>query len=317
MSTHGPVPPLRAAATLVVLLLAVPSAGRAQPTATPTPDVLQSIALAPDTTTRSVGQFANYTATGTYRNGTTRNLTQRLEYSSSDPAVAVATNSTQAGQSKSRVEAVAIGTATISARDPVTGITTTVSGGDATLTVVGRVESITLEPATATRQVGGSQTYTATGNLEGGGTRNLTQRVVYSSSDPSIAAAPNQEGNRSLVQAVGVGTATISATDPETSIGSDASGGSAVLTVVAAGPTATPGGPTPSPTPVASCGDADGSGSVTVSDGVEVLGFAAALASDCSLAVCDVDGSGAVTVTDGVNVLRAAAELPATLRCAP
>jgi len=178
-------------------------------------------------------------------------------------------------------------------------------------------ESITLEPATATRQVGGSQTYTATGNLEGGGTRNLTQRVVYSSSDPSIAAAPNQEGNRSLVQAVGVGTATISATDPETSIGSDASGGSAVLTVVAAGPTATPGGPTPSPTPVASCGDADGSGSVTVSDGVEVLGFAAALASDCSLAVCDVDGSGAVTVTDGVNVLRAAAELPATLRCAP
>jgi len=63
------------------------------------------------------------------------------------------------------------------------------------------------------------------------------------------------------------------------------------------------------------CGDADGSGAISVSDGVATLRAAAGLDSVCSPLVCDVDGSGSVAVTDGVNVLRAAAGLPATLSC--
>ncbi len=77
--------------------------------------------------------------------------------------------------------------------------------------------------------------------------------------------------------------------------------------------------PTPSPTPggVPRCGDADGSGAITVSDGVNVLRGAAGLPNTCtSLAVCDVDGNGVMSVTDGVNVLRAAAGLPVDLSCA-
>jgi hypothetical protein len=67
---------------------------------------------------------------------------------------------------------------------------------------------------------------------------------------------------------------------------------------------------------IAACGDPDGSGSVTVSDGVNVLRAAAALASACGVAAaCDVDGSGTITVTDGVNVLRAAAGLSGELAC--
>lgn len=77
--------------------------------------------------------------------------------------------------------------------------------------------------------------------------------------------------------------------------------------------------PTPSPTPggVAECGDADGSGAITVSDGVNVLRGAAGLPNSCmSLAVCDADANGVMSVTDGVNVLRAAAGLPVDLSCA-
>ncbi len=62
------------------------------------------------------------------------------------------------------------------------------------------------------------------------------------------------------------------------------------------------------------CGDADGSGSVTVTDGVRVLRSAAGLG-DCDLTLCDADGSGVVTVSDGVNVLRAAAGLGAPTGC--
>ena len=49
---------------------------------------------------------------------------------------------------------------------------------------------------------------------------------------------------------------------------------------------------------------------------MNVLRAAAGLTSSCTqLAVCDVDGSGTMSVTDGVNVLRAAAGLSANLTC--
>lgn len=69
-------------------------------------------------------------------------------------------------------------------------------------------------------------------------------------------------------------------------------------------------GPTPG-----LCGDADLSGAVTVSDGVQVLRAAAGLSSACTPQRCDVDGSGEITVTDGVHVLRTAAGLPSISAC--
>lgn len=63
------------------------------------------------------------------------------------------------------------------------------------------------------------------------------------------------------------------------------------------------------------CGDADASGAITVTDGVQTLRAAAELSSSCTPARCDVDGSGAISVTDGVNVLRAAAGLSFTANC--
>lgn len=63
------------------------------------------------------------------------------------------------------------------------------------------------------------------------------------------------------------------------------------------------------------CGDADNSGSVTVTDGVQALRAAAALTSTCSASACDVDGSGTITVTDGVNVLRKAAGVAIAENC--
>lgn len=63
------------------------------------------------------------------------------------------------------------------------------------------------------------------------------------------------------------------------------------------------------------CGDADGSGGVSVTDGVQVLRAVAGLSNTCTLARCDVDGSGGITVTDGVNVLRKVAGLSAPDAC--
>ncbi len=62
------------------------------------------------------------------------------------------------------------------------------------------------------------------------------------------------------------------------------------------------------------CGDADGNGLVTVSDGVQALRAAAGLGA-CTSTGCDVDGNGRVTVSDGVNVLRKAAGLLVLENC--
>ena len=47
---------------------------------------------------------------------------------------------------------------------------------------------------------------------------NLTQEVVYTSSDPSVAKAENAPGDRSLIVALKPGVAVISARDPATGI---------------------------------------------------------------------------------------------------
>jgi len=93
---------------------------------------LVSITLAPTAKTLHVGDHASLTATGHYDDGSSNNLTQKVEYVSSDPAVAVATN---ADGNRSDVAAAGAGSAVISATDPVTGITSS-PAGDTTVTVL-------------------------------------------------------------------------------------------------------------------------------------------------------------------------------------
>lgn len=216
-----------AAWVLVVLAAALASCRSAEPD----PTQLERITLAPTEARRGVGEHQHFTATGHYPGGVTRNLTQRVEYTASDPRIARAAN---AKGDRSRIEALVPGTVTVSARDPKTGITSTASGGDAALVVLGTLERVTLAPAAVRRPVGQAQRLTATGHYAGGGTRNLTQHVRYRSSDPTVAAAANPDGDKSRIDALRPGTATIAAEHPPTGISSTASGGDAVVTVTAA-----------------------------------------------------------------------------------
>lgn len=189
---------------------------------------LERITLSPVTATRAAEQVISYTAIGHFGGGTTKNLTQQVTYHSSNESVAIAPNVVG---SKSRIETLAPGTTTISATDTATGVTTTTTGDDATLTVIGALERIELGPATATRSPGGLQRYTAIGHFGGGATQNLTQEVVYSSSDPAVAAAPNTPGDKSRVDAIAPGTVTISASHPTAGITTTDTGDDAQLTV--------------------------------------------------------------------------------------
>jgi hypothetical protein len=63
------------------------------------------------------------------------------------------------------------------------------------------------------------------------------------------------------------------------------------------------------------CGDANRTGSVTVTDGVLVLRAAADLPSNCSRDLCDMNLDGDVSVTDGVLALQLAAGIDAQVVC--
>src|SRR5262245_13411991 len=63
------------------------------------------------------------------------------------------------------------------------------------------------------------------------------------------------------------------------------------------------------------CGDADGNGNVSVTDGVQALRAAAALSTTCTAGVCDIDGNGSISVTDAVNIIRKAAGLQVVEAC--
>ena len=202
---------------------------------------LESITLSPLTKTKPANQFQQYVAIGHYAGGATQNITQEVDYASSDPSVAVAPNTPG---NKGRVDTVAPGTTTISASHP-SGITTTAGGNDAALTVSASVTnllSISLSPTAATLGVGEFKSFTATGHYEGGDIANLTQQVVYVSSDPGVVLAPNTAGSVSKVEMIAPGVATISATytytDPDThlpvSVSTTDSGDDAEITVLGA-----------------------------------------------------------------------------------
>ena len=260
------------------------------PTPTSTP-VLLSLALSPVGPKRPAGSFQNFSCTGTYSDGNTKNLTQKCNYTSSDPTVAFPPNESGPGLNKGRVNALKPGTATISATDPDSGMTTTASGGDAiflvteaptptpthtgptstaptgtpTLTpsptpsATPKLTKIVLAPKTAQKGTGATQNFTATGTFSDGSTRSVTQRVDYHSSDPTIAEAPNETGNKSKVIAVKIGVVTISATDPTTGVSSADSDDNATFTVVVGSGTprprvtATPGLPIQTGNPTTTC----------------------------------------------------------------
>jgi hypothetical protein len=206
-----------------------PASGVASPPITITVQgVLESISLSPNGVTRALGETQSFTATGHYVPSLTGLLTQQVDYHSSDETVAIALNTPG---NKSQVLMVGPGTAVISATDPVTGISSTDSGGDVTVTVrPGLLDRIVISPPFVRRMWLDTEEFTATGFYPDGSSINVTQQVEWLSSDSSVAGAFGPPNRRSLFSATGPGTAVLSAVHPQ-GVSSSDSGHDAVMEV--------------------------------------------------------------------------------------
>jgi hypothetical protein len=166
---------------------------------TVSPATLVSLAITPANPSMAAGQTQQFTATGTFSDGSMQNVSSSVTWTSS--SIAVATIS-----STGLATSVAQGSTNISAASGGVNASTKLTVTSATLV------AITVTPAGASLPKGTSQQYSAEGQFSDGTSSNITASVTWSSTATAFVTI-NSSG---LAQAVGVGSATISATSGST-----------------------------------------------------------------------------------------------------
>src|SRR5436189_191525 len=171
---------------------------------------LTGITLSPAAASVPVNTTQQFTATGNYSDGSSRDLTALVTWGSSSTAVATV-------DANGLVTAVAAGSTNISAT------LGSISNSTSLTVTAPTISSISVTPVGLTLGIGINQQYTATATYSDGSSQDLVNGVTWSSSTTSVATV----NNSGLVTTVGAGTTTITAT-----VGSFSD--SSTLTVVAA-----------------------------------------------------------------------------------
>ena len=223
--------------------------------------------------TLAAGQSSQLAASGAYDDGTTKDVTHDVHWSSSNPAVATV-------DASGLVTAVAPGTATITGTLDGQSATLSVTVTNATLNVGGL--TITVPPLTLA--VGLTGQLAASGTYSDGTSADVTANVQWDSSDPAIATV----SLTGQVTAVAPGTATITGI---------LDGQSATLSVTVTNATINAGGLTITVPPMTlaagQTGQLAANGSYSDGSSVDVTASVSWVSSDP--AVATVDASGLVT----------------------
>jgi trimeric autotransporter adhesin len=172
--------------------------------------VLSSIAITPDTPSVPLGLLQPFTATGTYSDASTHDITAAVTWASSNASIASINAS---GQATARN----LGSTSISAKLGSIQDSTTMTVSAASLRSITLGGDITIATNT-------SHSFTAIGTFNDGSTRNISSNVAWSSSDTTVATIP---ASYPVAKGGHSGTAKITATLNSVS-------GSANLTVTSA-----------------------------------------------------------------------------------
>jgi len=254
-----------------------PEAAFTFPVATAPPPTLTTISVTAPRLSIAKGLTDPFTATGTYSDNSTQDLTSQVAWASQTQAdVTISTAGVATG--------VAIGSSKITA-------TLGSVSGNATLTVTAAaLVSIAVTPANTSIPVGGTQQFTATGTYTDTTTQNLTSSVSWGSTNTGAATIVNGGANAGKASGVGAGSSTIGASTGTSPVISD----STTLTVTS--------------TSFSPC-DVNQDGHYTVLDVQAIVNQALGTAQ----AVSDLNTDHAVNVVDVQIVINAALNLGCTL----
>jgi hypothetical protein len=172
-------------------------------TLTVTAASLVSIAVTPAASSTAAGNSQQFTATGSYSDQSTQNLTSAVTWNSSNTAVASISNA--AGSS-------GLATTLVSGTTAVTATLNGVSSAPVTLTVTpATLESIVVTPATASLAAGTTVSFTAIGTYTDHSTQDLTTSATWGSSNAAIATISNASGSNGVTTGLQTGQVLITA----------------------------------------------------------------------------------------------------------
>jgi hypothetical protein len=180
------------------------------------PAALLSVRVVPRQVQLPIGFTRTLEVEGLRADGSTSDLTRRAIWFLNDPLVATISNDPER---LGELTAVRTGVTLIAAVDSVTGISSSVSDGDAVLTVGGQVISLAVRPGEAQLAVGGSREFTVRATLSDGSAFDLPRRdIEWTSTNPAVASVSNDGGDAGLVTAHAQGLTFISGTHIRTGI---------------------------------------------------------------------------------------------------
>jgi trimeric autotransporter adhesin len=171
---------------------------------TVSPALLESIAITPTSVTLAPLGTQQFTATGTYSDGSTQDVTSQVTWTSSNTADVTITSP------GGLATAVAYAASQVSITASETNAAGTVITSTAATVVIPPpvLLSITVTPPSISLAAGYTQQYTATGTYSYGSPQDVTASVIWSSSSPTYASI----SAAGLASTLAIGTTTISAT---------------------------------------------------------------------------------------------------------
>ena len=169
-------------------------------TLTVTAATLVSIAVTAPSPSVALGSTQQLTATGTYTDHSTQNLSSQATWVSSNPAVAT-------------INAAGLGTPVTMGSTGVTAAFGGVTSPPLILTVTAAtLVSIAVTPTAPGIVLGATQQFMATGTYSDSSTQDITASVTWNSSVPATATISNASGTQGLATGASVGSTNISAT---------------------------------------------------------------------------------------------------------
>ena len=172
-------------------------------TLTVTSATLTAIQVTPAAPSVGKGASQQFTAIGSYSDGTTKDITSTVVWRSSDQSVATISN---AAGSSGLAKSLKIGSTTIVASQD------SLSGTAVLKVTAATVTRIDVTPTTPTIPKGNSQQFTATAVYTDNSTQDFTTTATWSSSNTAVIEISNGTGSQGLSAAVAPGTATVTAT---------------------------------------------------------------------------------------------------------
>jgi len=189
-----------------LMLTGCGSNGTSQNPSNPTPSVtLSSITITPSITSLNVGATQQLTATGKYSDGSSKNVTASVTWTSSSTSLATVS-------SGGLVTAVKNGNVNINAtlNSISSSLKLTISAG---VQATPALSAITITPGITSLGIGTTQQLTATGKYTDGSSKDLTSSVQWTSSSTGSATV----SNGGLVTGVKSGSITITASESKIS----------------------------------------------------------------------------------------------------